>query len=277
MSENAIYFDESSFMNISYYTEMLCNDKKFANATCFFIKDEPDEGSGEKPQWYLITNYHVVSGKNPDSGELLDDCGRVPETLRVFVPYREDENDDNWITDHYIDVSLYDEDGNKLWRDKKIGDRFIDVAVIPVKISDEHIQSVLDAEEPFNEDAHIELGSDVFIIGFPFGKLGGYLPIWKRASIASHVLIDIEGMPFFYADTATRSGMSGSPVVYYEKRPVTVTDSSWKQFSRHFTKLIGVYSGRIGTDSKEGDAQLGKVWRADVISDLIASSKGGEL
>lgn len=222
------------------------------------------------------TNHHVISGKCLNTDYLLDRGGRTPDTLRVYVPYRKNEDTEEWITTNYDDFRVKDEEGHKLWTEMSVNSKLVDVAVLPVKIDDPRIRDICSAEEPMNDDIHIELGSDAYVIGFPFGQTGGFLPIWKRASIASHVLIEPEGLPFFYVDTASRSGMSGSPVVYYEKRPIVFVNQSQNQISRHFTKFIGVYSGRIGADSKEGDAQLGRVWRADVISELINRSKASE-
>lgn len=50
-----VFFDESSFLNISYYTEMLCDGVVLGNATCFFVKDDDDEAGSNEEQWYLVT------------------------------------------------------------------------------------------------------------------------------------------------------------------------------------------------------------------------------
>lgn len=64
--------------------------------------------------------------------------------------------------------------------------------------------------------------------------------------------------------------MSGSPVILYKDRPAVLFSEKENKMSRHWTKFIGIYSGRIGADSEEkGDAQLGRVWKASVIQELI--------
>ena len=40
----------------SYYVDILFNEKKFSNATCFFTQ--------QNYKIYLVTNWHVVSGRN---------------------------------------------------------------------------------------------------------------------------------------------------------------------------------------------------------------------
>lgn len=43
----------------SYYVDILFNDIKLSNATCFFTRI--------KETLYLVTNWHVVSGRNADT------------------------------------------------------------------------------------------------------------------------------------------------------------------------------------------------------------------
>jgi hypothetical protein len=58
---------------------------------------------------------------------------------------------------------------------------------------------------------------DAFVLGYPRGMSGGgHFPVWKRATIATEPDIDLDGLPRFYIDTATREGMSGSPVYAQE-------------------------------------------------------------
>jgi hypothetical protein len=74
----------------------------------------------------------------------------------------------------------------------------------------------------------------------------------------------------FYIDTATREGMSGSPVIKYRRRSLSlITEESLYRFHAEF---IGVYSGRI-VPKDLLDAQLGMVWRAKCIDEII---KGGQ-
>ena len=45
-----------------------------------------------------------------------------------------------------------------------------------------------------------------------------YVSQSKRARIASEPIIDIQDRPLMYIDTASRSGMSGSPVIIYIRK-----------------------------------------------------------
>lgn len=252
----------NAYSMASYYVDILFNDIKLSNATCFFTKIND--------HLYLVTNWHVVSGRNADTKECLNKMGGVPNKLRVYVPKENDNSTFSYCDDFYMDIELLDQDGNKLWYEMQKNNRMVDVAIIPLKDVKGICTTIEQAEEPFNEQVHFEIASEIYIIGFPFGKQTGYVPIWKKASVASEPELEIEELPYFFADTATRSGMSGSPVILYKDRPAVLFNEKEKKISRHWTKFIGIYSGRIGADCAEkGDAQLGRVWKASVIQELI--------
>ena len=246
----------------SYYVEIYFNELKLSNATCFFsmIKDKV----------YMVTNWHVVSGRNADTRECLDKGASIPNKLRVYMPQEDDNDTVSFSDEFYMDIELYDQEGNKLWYEMEKNGRMIDVVAIPLDdIKGEYV-TIEEAEEPFNEQFHFEITSEMYIIGFPFGKQTGYIPIWKKASVASEPELDIEDLPYFFADTATRSGMSGSPVILYKERPSAIFSEEEQKISRHYTKFVGIYSGRIGANSESsGDAQLGRVWKRHIIQEMI--------
>ena len=162
-------------------------------------------------------------------------------------------------------------EGKQVWYDMKKENQIIDVAVIPMKTEmDKYILDIEDAEEPYNENVNLNIADEIYIIGFPFGRIGGVLPIWKKASVASEPGIDLNDMPYYFADTATKSGMSGSPVILYQRRPIIIAESMQGKFSRYRTKFVGIYSGRIGANTEnKNDAQLGRVWKTEVIDKII--------
>lgn len=243
---------------------MLYNDISLSTGTCFFVKR-----SGIT---YLVTNWHIVSGRNADTQKVLDEKnGAIPNKLRVFVPQDNGDGTAQYGDDSYIDVDLYDEKDAPKWREKSVAERMIDVALVPMPSTNFCHITIDEAEEPFNEGVHFEIASEIYIIGFPFAKETGYIPIWKKGSVASEPLIDMEGLPYFYADTATKSGMSGSPVVYYKDRSIVMVNEARAEISRHWTKFVGIYSGRLGANSDvRNDAQLGRIWKASVIEDILA-------
>ncbi|OBZ10740.1 hypothetical protein A8L34_19420 [Bacillus sp. FJAT-27264] len=265
MSNEMIIIDENEideFSYSSYYAEVMFNEMKLSNATCFFYQYNERN--------YLVTNWHVVSGRNSITGETLNQHGAIPNILKVNLFFQQDV----YMDLKSLNIKLYTESDEPTWFEWKEGHRYIDVAIIPVITPEEYrIFPINMLGDAYNEDTTPLVREDVFILGYPFGvDGGGGLPIWKRGSIASEPSIDIEGLPMLYVDTASRSGMSGSPVIYKERRPITLMDSQKKITSRYRTKFVGVYSGRIGADD-EFKAQLGIVWKADIIEKMIKENE----
>jgi hypothetical protein len=122
------------------------------------------------------------------------------------------------------------------------------------------------------------VADDAFVVGYPFADLTyASLPIWKRASLASEPDIDVDQLPKMLIDTATRPGLSGSPVIMQRVgiHGVTggvITDDT---IIGRIRKFVGIYSGRIGDG--EFKAQLGIVWKARVISEIVGAKRFGEI
>ena len=122
---------------------------------------------------------------------------------------------------------------------------------------------------------------DVFVLGFPRGMSGGAnFPVWKRGSIASEPDLDIDDLPKIFIDTATREGMSGAPVFViqrgYWRKEGKDRFGNFQEVSGigEGRRFIGVYSGRVGNDALS--AQLGVVWKHNVIDEIIKSSTIGK-
>ncbi len=101
------------------------------------------------------------------------------------------------------------------------------------------------------------------------------MPIWKRANIASEPDINIDQLPKLLIDTATRKGLSGSPVIMKRSGIHGFEHGQPKPDSLIGTirNFVGIYSGTIGED--ELKAQLGIVWKAHVIDEIIDSNMVG--
>jgi hypothetical protein len=66
--------------------------------------------------------------------------------------------------------------------------------------------------------------------------------------------------------------MSGSPVIRRSWGTHMLENDAFAMDSTPQSKFIGVYSGRLRTNDKE-DAQLGMVWPADDIDNIIDLAK----
>lgn len=176
-----------------------------------------------------------------------------------------------------FEVPLRDASDLPLWLKHPVHADRVDVVAVPITLPDHlHATDIEKFIEPMNDETTESVADDVFILSYPFGmSAGGVFPIWKRGSIASEPALDLNDLPMFYVDTASRSGMSGAPVVLFERRPVTLMRNSpenpeRQEISQHRMKVLGDYSGRIGADDTGLKAQLGIVWKARVIDEVVS-------
>lgn len=254
-----------SYSACAYYLEAFFNETRLSNATCFIVK-------GKKCD-FLISNWHVFAGKDCDNEELLDKNGSIPNSIRVDLPLDMGNNKIGWLKD-FAKFNLLNDDWSPRYLQRRINGKIIDIAALPIQKMDGRYFTIDMGEEIGNENTEFYIGDFVYVLGFPFGRIADYkFPIWKKASVASEPVFDINKLPYFFVDTATRKGMSGSPVIFYEKRRIGEIDKFVNgqplNISNHFTKFIGVYSGRFPKDNGEGDAQLGRVWKANELYSMI--------
>lgn len=218
--------------------------------------------------FYLITNWHNVAGKNPETGQCLSDTLAVPDV--ISTAFRLPEHLGQWKRQQ---LALYLDDGmhEPAWFVHPTHLNTVDVVAIPVPpaISTAYALFPINRIE-FDEKFPIEVGDDAFVVGYPFQDPSeDQFPIWKRASIASEPQIDVDRLPKLLIDTATRPGLSGSPVIMqraglHGASEGTLAPDTIIGTIRNF---VGVYSGRVGAD--EVRAQLGIVWKKSVIDEII--------
>ena len=219
--------------------ELLCNNACICTATGFFIK--------RLDRWFIATNWHVLSGRDPRDGKPLNSNCAIPDTCRyVFSVLGE-----STISWQSCDVGLGDAYENEaVWFQHPTLAQEVDVAVLPVQHG--RVGTAKDILEPgaHDEDMFLDLGAEVFLPGFPLGMTaGGGFPIWKRASIASSTEFSPGIDRYILVDTATREGMSGAPCLalanwhYYRMDRMT---GKVERVNRPLTwRLLGVYSGRL--------------------------------
>ncbi len=227
---------------------------KIADATAFVYY--------KYPKYYLITNWHVVSGRHPQTGRALSMKAGIPNLIDVWfhslgggslvwmcstLPLRD------WTTDE------------KLWIEHPRGK---DVDVVALPLENPHFYKLYPLE-PGLFDTQLEVfpSEAVSIIGYPYGLTGtGSLPIWKTGHIASDIETDYDGKPAFLIDSTVREGMSGSPVVARKKEFIS-QDKTILLSLEKADKFLGVFSSSI--TSKKYDPEIGLVWKPEVIKEII--------
>jgi hypothetical protein len=235
-----------------------------ATATGFFLK--------LNERWYLVTNWHVLSGRDPQNGQSRHPTGAVPDVCRFYVGKLGVSGIEwNATSADLGDVSR----GTSTWFQHPQFGQAVDVAVLPITLTALPLARDLLEMGGHDPDMFIDLGGELFLPGFPLGfAANGLMPIWKRASLASSLEFGHSMDRYFYVDTATREGMSGAPCLAI---------SNWRHYAmdRATTRvrvverplswrLLGVYSGRHNP-SDTFEAQIGIVWRETLIFDAITA------
>lgn len=214
---------------------------------------------------YLVTNWHNVSGKDPRTGKHLSQTLAEPDQVKTWWNVK-----GNLGAKTETMVPLRSANGEPLWWIHPIFGSKVDVIVLPITPppnTDMH---------PINEmpslNLRLEVGQDIFILGYPFGIGPAGLPIWKRASIASEPEVLHPSDPHILVDTASRPGMSGSPVICKSWATHQLDNGSVQMSTGSAYRFVGVYSGRIAA-TDQNDAQLGMVCPAQLLIEIIAGAK----
>jgi hypothetical protein len=259
------------------------NDQPLASGTAFLYRQEG--------RTFLVTNWHNVTGRNPMTNTHLSARGGLPNklTLRVQVATRTPDAGPgtfsiNW---HWRTVSLYEDEthATPIWLEHPQHGSAVDVVAIELPSGFEDTAHLAANDEVLGEpvrDIHIA-GADAFVLGFPLRLYGaGKLPLWKRATVASEPNFDIDGLPKVLIDTATRRGMSGSPVFVQKIGTIIPTRLDIENSPQDFGEVhiggvalnfLGIYSASVGREPFE--AQLGIVWKERAIQEIIAGGRRG--
>jgi hypothetical protein len=245
--------------------DLFCTESRIGIATGFFLRFES--------RWYLVTNWHVLAGREPDTGQPKLKDGRIPDHCTYYMA-----GIDNGVLQWFpVATELIDSTTQSArWYQHPTAGQDIDIGVLPINSNRIGLAKdflALDGNDP---NMFVDLGQDLYLPGFPLGlSAGGFLPIWKRASLASSLEFGHGINRFFFVDTATREGMSGAPCLAISNgRHYSLDRSTGKMniVDRPISwRLLGVYSGRRNA-SDSFEAQIGIVWRENLILETIEAA-----
>ena len=245
--EVAGYYDGLSV--VSRYIRMYFGQTLLGSGTCFFVmsKDGP----------VLITNRHNFTGRHNITGELLHRQGGVPDHAVVTMHGPQEIH-------YHIDLVDHANRDAPAWTEHPTLGPRADIAALPVKEM-ENIVGELNSVSLQNDWHRWDLGSELYVVGYPYGQIGGPFPIWSKGSIASEPDFDISGLPLFLIDCRSRPGQSGSPVFAHIRAGAVVEHEGrdW-QAKKPMNYFVGAYSGRLRPDS-----DLGLVWKRACIEELV--------
>ncbi len=214
----------------------------------------------------LLTNWHNVTGKRPDTGALLDERGgRVPDELRILHLAALPGSDIGWVQQS---ERLYNDDQTPRWLEHPIHGNKVDAVALPLGELDG--VRLLPYLGPSVAQPSIAFGpADVVsVIGFPFGLTGGGgMAIWATGFVASEPQVDQDGLPLFLVDCRARQGQSGSAVIAFRSGGgVAMENGDTSFFDGPVWRFLGLYSGRINRES-----DLGLVWKASALMEILSS------
>ena len=244
----------------SLYIEMQANGRTIGRGTAFVAQAAVGNA-------FLVTNRHIVTGRNQDTDELLcKTTGAIPDSLLVW------HNATTGLGEFVcVEVPLYEGSAQR-WIEHPSYLAAADLAILPIS-ADLRVSLY-----PYHVDqfAHlrIEPGQTVNVVGFPFGeRTGASFAVWATGFVASEPEINHGGRPVFLIDCRTRKGQSGSPVIRYRNGGGHVTHDNEVEVVSPISQFLGVYSGRINEES-----DLGTVWKSYLSnhpSVHVSSAAGG--
>lgn len=254
-------------MGVAHPLKMIGNeDQLLATGTCFFYS--------YNDKLFLVTAKHNITGTHPQTSENRG----IPIKIAVIL-----YNIENGVYKGHCTHEIMLEE-NRCLEHPKIQDE-VDVIAIPVDLTENEGLRPINKIN-FEDDLPIEVGMDVFILGYPHGYCSypTVAPVWKRGSLATEFAINIGGDPKMYIDSATANGMSGAPVIA-KLIGMWLPEGKKNDFNNYAfgsgRRFLGIYTGRYTdgiTSDKESDifnAQLGIVWKESVIEEIITGKING--
>ena len=235
-------------------------------------------------QYYLVTNWHVVSGRDFLTRE-LPESGVEPATLKISLHLRNGEDEKSapvtmgiW---QRLSIELYNHDLTPKWIEHQSNKKHypsMDVVALSLESNLRLLNTT--AILPFVLPKHIKYWGEISsipisiidtdvdygpsdtvnVIGHPFGwaPAGSKKPapaFWRRSSVASEIKgVGIIPKDAFFIDPCPPEGMTGSPVIGMKD---------------DCPKLLGVYSD---SSTAGFGANAGLVWSASVVKELIGIS-----
>lgn len=208
----------------------------------------------------LVTNRHVLTGRNHFTGKPIHPQAALPDECRIWYLLRSGEGFET------RSEALYDCD---LWPRWNYHPKFggtVDIATLPL--------TNIDGISLFPRSGWVESPADwpmllptdpVAVVGYPYGQHAAGFPVWTSGTIATDLGLDYDAKPVFLIDARTRESQSGSPVYYHTNTGVVRTSAGVTNFmDAPYSWFLGIYSGRINAES-----DVGLVWKAHLVSEIL--------
>jgi hypothetical protein len=237
----------------SLYIETYKGNIQLGSATGFIIRS--------KTKNYLITNWHVVTNKDPKTKNWIDPKTPIsPDNIRILQ--------NSYILGKYTTTKekLLKGDGTALFKEFQINSEMVDVVAIPLTDTLINVKIYPVSYKSTYDSLLISPTDRIFVLGFPLGvKSAPSMPIWKSGLIASEPDIDQESKPIIWVDIISYGGMSGSPVYYITDKLMFKNGSASNMIGGSQSFFMGVFSH--GYDK----ISTGALWKSTYLKPLFDS------
>lgn len=230
---------------------------------------------------FLVTNWHVVSGRHYQTKIPLHRSQALPGTLKVHTHIAKAIAPATAPSSSTVfHIPLHNNDGSPCWLEHPLFGCDVDVIAIQVdsRIPDCSRIYRIDLESELARDTQLAVMDQAFVTGYPLSATTtpNSLPIYKSGTIASEPRV-FDSEPRIYIDGKTKTGMSGSPVMV--KRRVRPGERDELHDSAANTlDFVGIYSGRDRQEQSEFEAELGILWPyRECLIPIIEAFLSGEI
>jgi hypothetical protein len=217
---------EVDLQNYCHYILGISGRDTLVNASGFIVHS--------KLNYFLVTNYHVLSGKDLKTNSLDPNIRVSPRTIAVRFRGRSNEK---WTTVNY---PLFDASGKAAYfiLPQMADSKYFDLAILPIKKIDSLAFFAIE-ETQLDTNVQVRKGTEVLIAGFLKRKLN----IIKSHTLTLSRLEVDQNESQLYFDLFLGLGFSGGPVFSMD-------------FMSNSYKLIAINSGGgiSGYEYLKGDA-----------------------
>jgi hypothetical protein len=230
--------NKDSLINYSYIINGKDSAQFFTSGTGSIVK--------YKERYYLVTNYHVLTGKecatNKKFPELQDTVTSISIIYQSSEKYR--------IVFIARIYPIFDKKGNPNFETAAFQDRRLDLSVIPIEIPN-NAKKYFFVPADFDSSFTYKDDEELMIFGFP---LGHFKNSWQPTELDTKTVVHNE-LPFTYNpfvcfDSLPIKGMSGSPsYIYDEKGEIKILSilSNQVDFNKDYPRIKGrsIYSSLV--------------------------------
>jgi hypothetical protein len=164
-------------------------------------------------KYYLITNYHVITGKDYKTQEKFPELKDTNTSISIIFQPRDQKS--NFIVMVY---SLFNSQGYENFETLKFQDQILDLSVLPIVLPDNVATFSLDSED-IDTTRGYNADEKMMIFGFPNGE---FKSAWQPTQLDVSLVKNPQAGPniydpFVFFDRPPIKGFSGSPGYILDK------------------------------------------------------------